>query len=359
MRRARRAFLSLRAGAAILASLPALLALACGPEAEPEPLPGLELLARVESRLERDRDRLRANPVHYGEVFEVEQPDLHAFFRQVVPHGAGADLTLGTARQPESHGGGLLRLLLDHWRPEGRAAALGDRYPFAGGRRPLALGALFEAHRQQLFLPVPGSEAEAIDGALPASAVLPRTFLHFRDPFGGTRPVDSDAYKMLGLLLREEPDPSRVWSNRFGQRLSLALLMRHVRDHYLASAAPRAEPADHSELHLVELLVAYDGSSGEAGLASVQRHFLDTELAQREVDARDAALVRAHFAESLGLLVAAPGLTWSDADRRRVHGWLAELEDDHFADVEAVDLVPLTHLAKGLRAVRAHRDALE
>jgi hypothetical protein len=336
--------------------LGAALAVGCS---RPRPdVPGMQLLARVEARLARERPALRAHPGHAGELFPVPQAELNAFLLQVRPHGSGADLILGTMTQPESHGGGLLRLLLDEWRPDSRPASLDDAYLFRTRPAPLRLRDLYEAHRQQLYLPVPGRAPEAIDGALPQTPQLPRMFVHFQGPYGAERIVDSDSFKQLGLLIRLEPDATRIWRNRFGQPLSLALLMRDVRAHYLASAAPTAEPADHSNLHLVGLLAEFDAATHARDLAPIQRHFLDVDLAQEQFD-RDADLVLAHFAESLGHLLDATDLSWSRDDRRRVRRWLAELETRRFADVERVDLDPLCHLAYGLREVRAHRDALK
>lgn len=333
--------------------------LACGANAPQADFPGMKLLARVEARLEREREALKPMLSHYGLVFPIAQDDLAAFMRQVRFHGEGPDLALGTDFALETHGGGLLRLLFDHWRPAGRPPRLDDRYGFEANRSPLALGQLYAAGRAQLFLPLPGVAPEAVGDRLPDSPQLPRMFVRFGLSGGPVRIVESDAYKLLSLLIELEPDPTRSWRNRTGQRLSVERLMRHVREHYLASAAKVAEPPDHSNLHLVELLVAF-GSAGPArDLDAIQQHFLTVELAQQAFDAQDAGYLISHYVESLGHLLQAPALRWHDEDRRRVRIWLAELEESRFRDVDGEGLETLCHLAKGLRSVRVRQAELE
>ncbi len=341
-----------------LAALSLTLALGCGAEAPPPELPGLGLLARLEDRLARERAALRPKLSHYALVFPVTQDELAAFLSQVRVHGAGADLALGTEFALEPHGGGLLRLLFELWRPEGRPPRLDDRFPFAG-HAPLALAELYAAGRSQLFLPVPGLPPESAGARLPDAPQLPRTFVRFGLPGGPLRSVESDAWKLLGLALALEPDASRGWLNRFGQPLSLALLLRHVRDTELASGPYASEPADHTALHRVELLVAWAERHGGDGLAAVQRHWLEVALAPRAFVPGAAGLLLAHQAEALGSLLGASSLRWSEPDRERVRAWLAALEDDAGFDVEREDLAELCHLVKGLRAVRARRTALE
>jgi hypothetical protein len=341
-----------------LAALSLMLALGCGAEAPPPELPGLELLAAVEARLARERAALRPKLSHYALVFPVTQDELVQFMGQVRVHGAGADLALGTEFALEPHGGGVLRLLFDLWRPEGRAPRLEDRFAFAG-RGPLALGELYAAGRSQLFLPVPGLAPEQAGARLPDAPQLPRTFVRFGLPGGPLRSVESDAWKLLGLALALESDASREWQNRFGQPLSLALLLQHVRDTELASGPYVSEPVDHTALHRVELLTAWAERHGGDGLAEVKRHFLDVELAPRTFAPSAAGLLVAHQAEALGHLLEAGSLRWSERDRERVRAWLAALEDGAGLDVEREDLAELCHLVRGLRAVREHRALLE
>ena len=317
----------------------ALVATACAPEAPRDDFPGMRLLARVEARLEREKPALRETLLdHYGLLFPVEPQELDAFMRHVRVHGEGADLALGTEFGPESHGGGLLRMLFDLWRPGGRAPRLDDRYRFTG-RGELALDRLYRAYQQQLVLPGAG---------------LPRVRFRFALPGGPPRDVELDAYKLVSLLIELEPDPAKAWANRSGGTLDVERLMARVRAHYLASAAPSSDPADHSELHLVELLVAFGRE-----LEPIRAHFLGSELAQEVFEPNDASFLLSHTAESLGRLLEAPGLDWSDADARRVTGWLAALERARFRDVEREELESLCHLARGLRAVRVHQAKLD
>jgi hypothetical protein len=321
-----------RAAHDAFAALALAAALACAREAPPAP-PGLELLARAEARLAREEAALAPLLDHAGMLFPVAPEALAAYLAPVHVHGAGADLALGGALEPEPHGGGVLRLLFDHWRPEGRAPGFDDRYPFANGAP--ALGELYAAYRQQLVLP------EAADA-------LPRMRFRFGLPGGRVHEVERDAWKLLGLLLEREPDLAAPWTNRAGEPLSVARLLERVRAHYLAGGPPAADPLDHGELHRVELLVAYG-----RGLEEVREHFLARELAQRDHAPRDASFLLAHQAESLGRLLEAGGLAWSADDARRAREWLAWLERERFRDVAREDLESLCHLARGLRAVRA------
>ena len=78
----------LAAGAGVALAL-----LACR-EAPPPSLPGAELRARVEARLERDRDALAASLGHYALVDSVAQPDLHAFMAQIFPQRVDGELVM-------------------------------------------------------------------------------------------------------------------------------------------------------------------------------------------------------------------------------------------------------------------------
>jgi hypothetical protein len=330
-------------GIARIALLALAAALGCTREAPRDDFPGMRLLARVEARLEREKSALEPMLDHYGLLFPVTQAELHAFMQRIRLHGDGADLVLGTEFGPESHGGGLLRLLFDDWRPDGRAPRLADRFRFEPDGSEVELARLYRAYQQQLVLPGP-------EDAL----ALPRLRFGFRLPGGPLRELELDAYKFLSLLIELEPDRGRSWTNRLGQELSADVLLRRVRLHYLAGAAPYADPPDHSNLHLVELLVAFGGELGP-----VQQHFLASELAQRDFEPQDRTFLLSHYAESLGHLLDAGSLAWSEADRQRAKRWLAELEAERSRDVDAVDLESLCHLAKGLRSVRAHQAALD
>jgi hypothetical protein len=321
-------------------ALVALVATACAPDAPRDDFPGMRLLARAEARLEREQPALRQTLLdHYALLFPVEPHDLHAFMRHVRFHGDGPDLALGTEFGPESHGGGLLRMLFDLWRPGGRAPRLDDRYRFEANGAELELGRLYRAYQQQLVLPEAG---------------LPRMRFRFGLPGGPQRDVDLDAYKLLSLLIELEPDPAETWTNRAGQTLDLERLLARVRAHYLASAAPSSDPADHSNLHLVELLVAFG-----LELEPIQVHFLSVDLAQDAFEPKDASFLLSHTAESLGRLLESPALDWSEDEGRRVTAWLEALERTRFLEVEREELESLCHLARGLRSVRAQQAKLD
>lgn len=90
---------------------------------------------------------------------------------------------------------------------------------------------------------------------------------------GRTESVELDSYRFLGTLVSQEADFARARTNGRGQTLSTDLLLRRAWDHYLAERSPAAEVADHSNLHLVELLLAFNrtrsaGSSPTSGVCS-------------------------------------------------------------------------------------------
>ena len=341
-----------RFAAILFAALVLLPAAAC--ESAPREVPGLQLAARVESNLERRKALLEEDLGHYGLVFPVEQAELLAFMRQIRVFGGDPELVLGTAYGFESHGGGLLALLFEHWKPEARAPELRDRFAFEPNRANISLAAIYASHRAQLFLPVPGRANGAIDGAVPDSPQLARML--FRAP--GIEAVEVDAYAFLGLLVTHEKDLERSWANSQRQPLSAELLLEHARRYYLASRDSAGEPEDHSNLHLVELLLAASRRRGQDP-EEIQRHFFEVELVRRVFDPSDAALVLGHYAESLGRLLADPRVRWSPPEKEQARAWLGWLEENHFRDLDAVAPRHLTHLLRGLRLVREHRARLE
>lgn len=316
----------------------------------------MQLQARVEALLARERSRLLASPAHYGAIFEMEQSDFLAFMRKIRFHRDGADFVLGTAYVAEAHGGGVLALLLDLWRPEDRAARLTDRFRFEANRTDLELIEIYRGHRRQIFLPVPGRSADEIDGALPDSPQLPRMRFRFwtRD-----EPVETDAYKFLALLLAHESDPSTTWTNHLGQDLSVERLLRNVWEYYLVERSTERELADHSHLHLVELLLDFDRRrDGAPGVDAIKRRFLEVEMVRRDFGSEWSEIL-GHYVESLGHLVADRRVSWSSQEKQQVRSWLHELECDHFRDLGEVELQHLTHLLKGLRMIAQNGSRLD
>jgi hypothetical protein len=323
---------------ALLALIPAA---ACERAHPVVPEPDLE--ARVAAVLEREKARLVEDLGHYALVFSVEQEQLLAFMRQVRVFGDVDELVLGTAQGFESHGGGLLALLLELWRPEGRAAKLGDRFAFEASGAILPLSAIYASHRGQILLPAPLDTPQ-----------LARML--FRVP--GVPPVEADAYQFLGLLLANEGDLERTWTNAQGQSLSVELVLDHARRHYLASRDSASEPVDHSNLHMVELLLAASRRAGDDP-EPIQRRFFDVELQRRDFDPEDAALLLGHYTESLGRLVADPRVDWTGREKQLAIDWLGWLEATHFRDLDGIAPRHLTHLLLGLRLVRVYGPRIE
>jgi hypothetical protein len=323
----------------------------------PESLPGGRLRARVEAHLEARKEVLKESLAHYGLIFEVEQQDLEIFMKQVSFHWDGTGFALGTEYGPEVHGGGLLAFLLDHWTPDSRPARLEDEFRFRTNPRGVRLEEIYRGHRRQIFLPVPGRRAAEIRGELPAAPQLPRMRSGFRS---GSEPEESDAYEFLGLLVAHEPDPSATWKNHLGQELSVELLLGNTRDYYLTNRTTAGELADHSHLHLVEVLLAWERRrSGARDADAIKRRFLEVEIAREKLEGDEGDEALGHYVESLGLLVADAGVSWRPDEKQRVTEWLRRLERDRFDDLEPVRLQHLTHLLKGLRLIAEHRTRLE
>jgi hypothetical protein len=340
----------------LLAALGVLRAPALAQADPPEAVPGAALRARLEAHL-RDREaELREEPGHYVLLHEVGPGYVEERLRSIAVTWDGVGFVLGNEYGAEPHGGGILALILERWRPGSRPARLEDAFLFPGNGKSLRLAEIYQGHRRQLFLPVPGRSAGAIDGEIPATPQLPR--LRFRYPTRSD-PIETDAYSFLRLLVAREPDPGATWTNHLGQELSVDRLLENVRGHYLGERGPEAEVADHSNLHLVELLLAYDRRRRDVGGSEeVKRRFLEVELARRDFEGADGIEALAHYAESLGLLLADPRVAWRPEERGRVRDWLGALER-RLPDLDAAPLAELAHLLRGLRLVDEHRTRLD
>jgi hypothetical protein len=319
-----------------------------GCDAGRERLPGLELAARLEAHFEREAARWAEDPYHRGLLAPLPPHELEAFLRQVMFFSDRHGIVLGTAYRVEPHGGGVLRLLDAHWRPGGRRPGPDDLVRFEQNGRSLAFGSLLEGYRRRLFLP-PGD----------APPRLARMRFGQRTQNGGMEEIETDAYAFLALLVAREDDLARPFTNVLGQRSSADLLLRQAWDHYLAARGPEEELRDHTQLHLVELLLAYARRQPELDPARIQRRFLAVELARRDPEGPDASLRLGHYAESLGWLVAEPRLAWDADARRAARDWLHWLETSRFRALEAEQVCPLSHLLAGLRRIGEHRAALE
>ena len=327
-----------------LRSLAALAALGCGLLAACDrPLagaaaPGAELRARLERFLADRRAELESHPDHLGLVFPVDSDRLVETLARVGYERDGEDFVLASGEISEPHGGGVLSLLLDQWRPDGRAATLEDRFTFRPNRSDLALRQLYDGYKRQVYLP-------------PGEGMLPR--MRFRFPQGG-KVMETDAFKFLRVLIANEPDPAIPWTNHSDQTLSVDRLA-----HALESAQERlhesdAEPEDHSTLHLVELLLAYHGRwPGRVDPDAIRDRFLAYAITPNVIrNGTDEVL--AHHVESLGRLLANADIRWTKDQRRQVATWLGTLEDERFEALTNVPVQELCHLLLGLRLVEEH-----
>jgi len=347
-----------------LCALPLAAAPARAQQAPENDFPGMQLRARVEAHVHRQKGVLKADLAHYALVFPIEPEDFATYMQQVLLRFDGSDVVLGGAEGVESHGGGLLAFLFDHWRPSSRAAVLTDRFWFEANRSRLELAQIYRSHQHQIFLPVPGRKPDAIDGMLPETPQLARMQLRSRAPTGGVASVEADAYSFLRLLAEREEDLSRTWVNRLGQTLSADLLLSQAWDRYLAKSNPDDELADHSNLHLVEVLLAFSRRRASSAMPDtdrrdaneIKRRFLAVELRRTDFAADSWSLRVGHHLESLGRLLDDPRVAWSPDEKRQVKDWLRSLDKAADRDLDGAEVA---HFLKGLRLIEQHRAKLE
>jgi hypothetical protein len=342
-----------------LVALIAALLLACREETPPPPVAGAELRTRAETRLLKERAELRKSIGHYGLVFDVEQEEIRRFLAQIWLRRDGSDIVMGGVHGVELHGGGVLGLIAEYWRPDSRRPRLSDRYPFSWSRSPVALEEIYQSHRNQIFLPVPGLTMDGIDGQLPASPQLPR--MRFQHAAQGRPEIsEADSYTFLGMLLAYEPDRAATWTNRLNQRMSVDSLLRNAWDHYAVQRTAREEFDDHSYLHLVEVLLAFHRTrESQRDPNEIKQRFLSTELRRTEFGGYEASEALGHYVESLGLLLSGPDIAWSDDEKQQVRDWLEDLETNRLREVEGLPVRHLAHLVRGLRLVEENAARLQ
>ena len=321
--------------------------LGCGPSAAP--VPGDPLRVRVETHLAGAAREWKQHLEHAALLGEIEQQDFHDYLRPVRVFWLGESFALGSAQGLEPHGGGILRFLLGEWRPDGRPAQATDRYPFPPSG--VELGRLYRSHQLQIFLP---DEDDGQGG-------LPR--LRFEGSEWPVGAITVDAYHFLGLLLERERDLGANWTNHLGQTLSTERLLRRTWAFYQQSDAADLEPDDHSMLHLVEILLAFERRHASHDEAldpnEIKRRFLRIELARPSFPPAEETLLLGHYAESLGHLLAHPRVRFGAEERRLVREWLAALDRGPFRELQGVPARHLAHLLAGLRLVAEHGSKLD
>lgn len=335
--------------------------LACTPESPPAPSSGAGLRVRVETRLGAERADLLQSIGHYGLVYEVGQEELHRFMSQIFLLRDGADIVMAAEGGIELHGAGVLDLIAKLWEPKGQAAQLADAFPFVRNERAVPLREIYDSMRMQIFLPVPLLGGEEIDGPLPVSPQLPRMSVRHRRT-GRLEAVELDAYNALDLLLRYEPDLQATWRNRQGQRISVAILLESVWAHYVAPRSAREEFADHSYLHLPEVLLVYRRRQNvevRHDPNALKERLLAVELERQEYGGYDASEALSHYVESLGFLLAEPDISWTKAEKEKVRMWLHDVATVRLTEISDVPLQHLAHLHRGLTRIEANADRLQ
>jgi hypothetical protein len=337
-----------------------MLLLFCSAQAPPQPVAGAELRARVEARVLEERSLLDESIGHCGLLFDVEQEHLARFMERIVLRRGGRDIVPGSQTSLELHGGGVLGILVDYWRPHGRPPRLEDRYPFSWSTAPVALAEIYRSHQNQIFLPVPGLPTDEIDGQIPDSPQLPRMRFRFEKHSSSFETTEVDSYTFLRILLEYEPDLGATWSNRLNQRLSVDLLLRNTWARYVSSQSAEAEFEDHSYLHLVELLLAFSRHRDvQLDSNQVKRRFLSVELGRTEFGGYEPAEALGHYTDSLGFLLGSPEITWSADEKRQVRNWLEDLERNRLREVRGLPIAYLTHLLRGLRTIERNQARLQ
>jgi len=336
--------------------IPLALLSACSPEPACDPLPGADLRARVDARLASERAALRESIGHYGLLHDVDQEDLHRFMVQIYPRRDGPDIVMAAPGGIELHGGGVLALIATLWRPNGRPAELSDAFPFVAIQRAVPLREIYDSLQMQVFLPVPGLENEDIDGQLPTYPELPRTLMQHAT-HGRLESSELDAYDALALLVRYEDDSNATWTNRLGQRLSVATLLDSSWDHYVAPRSAEQEFADHSYLHLVEILLAYNRRlepKMQRDPNRLKQRLLSVELEREAYGGYEASEAIGHYVESLGFLLAEPGVSWTKPEQAKVCAWIRDLETVRLTQLGEAPVQHLAHLRRGLAKIEAN-----
>jgi hypothetical protein len=314
----------------------------------------------VEARVLKERGGLRKSIGHYGLLFDVEQEHLGHFMRRIVLRRGGRDIVPGSQDSLELHGGGVLGILVDYWRPHGRPPQLEDRFPFSWSTRPVALAEVYQSHRNQVFLPVPGLSTDEIDGQIPDSPQLPSMRFRFAEHSGSFETTEVDCYTFLGVLLEYEQDLGAAWINRLNQNLSVDLLLRNTWDHYLLSRSAEAEFDDHSYLHLVELTLAFSRHRDvQLDPNQIKQRFLSVELRRTEFGGYEPGEALAHYTDSLGFLLESPDIAWSADEKKQVREWLEDLETNRLREVQGLPIAYLTHLLRGLRTIERNQARLQ
>ena len=184
--------------------------------------------------------------------------------------------------------------------------------------------------------------------------------LRYRAPTGGVISQESDAYSFLRLLAEREGDLSRSWVNRLGQTLSADLLLSQAWQRYVARSETDDELAEHSNLHLVEVLLAYSRRRAPSGAPAldpneIKRRFLAVELRRTDFSRDDWNLRVGHYLESLGDLLEDARVAWSAEEKRQLRDWLRRLDR---ASEHALAGEEVAHFVKGLRAIAAQQAKL-
>ena len=145
-------------------------------------------------------------------------------------------------------------------------------------------------------------------------------------------------------------------------QISTAGLFHHVWDHYVIARSAAEEFADHSYLHLVEILIAYN-SRLEQNLRrdpnGLKRRLLTVELERIEYGGYEASEALGHYVESLGFLLADQDVNWTTAEKIKIRAWLRDLEMNRLAEIDDAPVQHLAHLLRGLRRIEANADRLQ
>jgi hypothetical protein len=316
---------------------------------------------RVAARLESARADLRQSIGHYGLVYGVSQDELHRFMAQIYPRRDGPDIVMAALGGIELHGGGVLELIATLWRPDGRSAELHDAFPFTLSKRAIPLQEIYDSMRMQIFLPVPTIDTEKIAGQLPAFPALPRMRVQHAT-HGRLETTELDAYNALALLLRYEPDLHDIWENRIGQRISAAVLLDNTWGHYVIPRSAEEEFADHSYLHLVEILLAYNRRldvDRQRDPNELKKRVLSVEVERTEYGGYEVSEALGHYVESVGFLLAEPDIVWSKTEKTKIRRWLRDRGRVLLDGVDEAPVQHLAHLLRGLARIEANAARLQ
>ncbi len=133
--------------------------------------------------------------------------------------------------------------------------------------------------------------------------------------------VDQDSYQFLLLLMKLTPSSEwkKPWNGFTKQNLSIDHILKKVEEAYKNDEFYSGE---HDVFHFTEVLLTYSQGSGKDP-NQLKKRFLERET-KKTIKSNNVTKI-AHQMESLGLLLNAPEITWTQEEQKQVQDWIAKV----------------------------------